>query len=67
MRLKKSICVRCCNDTVVAEEDGAWAWGDMDDYRWKRGDIWCRALCRRVKTSEVPECCPYAAEHVVSQ
>ena len=62
--LNKEICKRCRDSKF-----GSSPWDEIDEYFWEHGKVWCSyneggRLWQR-ETEEVPNWCPYVAEHVV--
>jgi hypothetical protein len=72
--LSKQICQACRYDSYSALEH-RWAWSDTDERYWRDGRVICPIdVCHDSSCDHTPyisgpppKCCPYTAEHIVSQ
>ena len=64
MKLNKEICERCCNES----DESTRSWDSEDERHWQaEGIVHCPGAFPVSIDDVLPEWCPYAVEHAVSQ
>jgi len=65
-KLSKKICKRCVNECAVQAGEEILSWVESDEARWEKKILLCGVKSWHViEIYEIPECCPYALEHIV--
>jgi hypothetical protein len=60
--MNKDLCRRCMNESLRLMR-----WNNIDEERWKNGDVFCVVKSEVIKKDRAPKGCKYALEHVVME